>query len=372
MAGMCVSVNAATTCESLTSEKSCMSSSEGAEHCSWCSSAAAGKLCLKESDAKTLPSSVFACEYAPAYGAAATTCDSLTSEKKCMAGLEGSEHCSWCSSAAAGSLCMKESDAKTLPSSVFACEYVAAYGSAATTCESITTEKTCMASSEGSDHCSWCSSAAAGKLCLKESDAKTLPSSVFACEYAYSYKGLASSTCESFTSEKKCMAGLEGSEHCSWCSSAAAGSLCLKETDAKTLPSSVFACEYVAAYGAAASTCDSLTSEKSCMAGSESGEHCSWCSSAAAGKLCLKESDAKTLPTSVFECEYVKTFYTAATCDSYTSEKTCMSNSEGSDHCSWCSSAAAGKLCLKESDAKTLPVSVFECEYTKFNLRANM
>ncbi len=119
-------------------------------------------------------------------------------------------------------------------------------------------------------------------------------------------------------------------------------------------------------YVTAAATCDSYTSEKSCMAASEGSDHCSWCSSAAAGKLCLKESDAKTLPTSVFECKYVSAYSAAAaaaTCDSYTSEKSCMAASEGSDHCSWCSSAAAGKLCLKESDAKTLPTSVFECEY---------
>jgi hypothetical protein len=302
-----------------------------------------------------------------AHGAA--TCESYTSEKSCMAGTEASEHCSWCSSAAAGKLCMKESDAKTLPTSVFACKYVSAYSLEAATCDSLTSEKSCMSSSEGSDHCSWCSSAAAGKSCMKESDAKTLPSSVFSCEYANMY-GLKAATCESYTSEKSCMAGTEASEHCSWCSSAAAGKLCMKESDAKTLPTSVFACKYVSAYSLEAATCDSLTSEKSCMSSSEGSDHCSWCSSAAAGKSCMKESDAKTLPSSVFSCEYANTFLTAATCETYTSEKNCMASSEGSDHCSWCSSAAAGKLCMKESDAKTLPTSVFACEYAKNNLRA--
>jgi hypothetical protein len=52
-------------------------------------------------------------------------------------------------------------------------------------------EKTCLSSSEGSEHCSWCVSAATGKGCYKESDAKALPSSIFQCEYSASYAHLA-------------------------------------------------------------------------------------------------------------------------------------------------------------------------------------
>jgi hypothetical protein len=40
------------------------------------------------------------------------------------------------------------------------------------------------------------------------------------------------------------------------------------------------------------------------MSANESGESCAWCNSAAAGSICMKGSDATTLPSSVFECEY--------------------------------------------------------------------
>ena len=187
------SVSAAATCDSYTSEKSCMAASEASDHCSWCSSAAAGKLCLKESDAKTLPSSVFACEYVAAYSAKATAaaCDSYTSEKSCMAASEGSDHCSWCSSAAAGKLCLKESDAKTLPSSVFACEYVAAYSATPmlrasvkddAICFDYTDKNTCMVKTEGTQKCCWCTSAAVSSSCNNQVDAQSLPSSIFHCE----------------------------------------------------------------------------------------------------------------------------------------------------------------------------------------------
>jgi hypothetical protein len=192
---------------------------------------------------------------------------------------------------------------------------------------------------------------------------------VAAAGFASAY-GAESTTCDTYTKEDKCLAGSEGSEHCSWCSSGAVGKSCMKESDAKSLPTSVFSCTYVSAYGAEPATCDTYTKEDKCLAGSEGSEHCSWCSSGAVGKSCMKESDAKSLPTSVFSCEYAKTFLTSTTCDSYTNEKNCMVNSEGTEKCSWCSSAAAGKLCLKQSDAKTLPSSVFACEYSSSNLRA--
>ena len=56
-------------CESITDESKCMSSSEGGEACAWCSSGAVGTSCQKESEAKTLPSAVFECEYQTAYAA---------------------------------------------------------------------------------------------------------------------------------------------------------------------------------------------------------------------------------------------------------------------------------------------------------------
>jgi len=53
----------------------------------------------------------------------------------------------------------------------------------------------------------------------------------------------------------------------------------------------------------------------------------------------------------------------ASTCEAITDEKTCMTSSEGSEACAWCSSGAVGTSCQKESDAQQLPAAVFECEY---------
>ena len=61
----------------------------------------------------------------------------------------------------------------------------------ATTCAAITTESTCMASMDGGEACSWCSSGAVGSSCQKESEAKALPSSVFECEYQTAYAAYA-------------------------------------------------------------------------------------------------------------------------------------------------------------------------------------
>jgi len=50
--------------------------------------------------------------------------------------------------------------------------------------------------------------------------------------------------------------------------------------------------------------CDANKSEKDCMGGSEDKEACAWCTSAAVGDTCFKQSDAQGLPSSVFECEF--------------------------------------------------------------------
>ena len=51
------------TCEAITDEKTCMSSTEGDQACAWCTSGAVGASCQTTSDAQALPSSVFECEY---------------------------------------------------------------------------------------------------------------------------------------------------------------------------------------------------------------------------------------------------------------------------------------------------------------------
>lgn len=184
---------------------------------------------------------------------------------------------------------------------------------------------------------------------------------------------VATAACDSYTSEKSCLAGKDGSQKCSWCSSAAVGATCFSESDAKSLPSSVFTCEYQKV--ALRSTgCDSLTREDSCMTGSSNGEKCSWCKSAAVGGTCFVESDAKSLPSSVFDCEFQKVQYKATTCDGNTSKSSCLASKEGGVKCAWCSSAAVGSTCFVETDAKSLPSSVFTCEFQPAyyaNLRAN-
>jgi lipocalin len=58
---------------------------------------------------------------------------------------------------------------------------------AASTCEVITDQSTCMSSSQGDEKCSWCTSGAVGASCNTESDAKSLPASVFSCDYQQKY-----------------------------------------------------------------------------------------------------------------------------------------------------------------------------------------
>jgi len=54
----------------------------------------------------------------------------------------------------------------------------------------------------------------------------------------------------------------------------------------------------------------------------------------------------------------------AATCSLYGKNlEKCLSASENGVNCAFCSSAAAGTNCMPESDAKGLPTSVFQCEY---------
>jgi hypothetical protein len=117
-----------------------------------------------------------------------------------------------------------------------------------------------------------------------------------------------------------------------------------------------------------------LTREDSCMTGASNGEKCSWCKSAAVGGTCFVESDAKTLPSSVFDCEFQKVQYKASPCDSNKSKSSCLSSTESGVKCSWCSSAAVGSTCFLETDAKSLPSSVFTCDFQASyyaDLRAN-
>ena len=107
------------------------------------------------------------------------------------------------------------------------------------------------------------------------------------------------SECYDNTKESDCTSSFEGDEKCLW--SAAVSASCVKESDAATLPSSVFQCHGLKTKS---DGCDSFTSHDSCMTGTEDGETCAWCKSAAVSASCAKKSQAETLPSSVFQCEY--------------------------------------------------------------------
>lgn len=172
----------------------------------------------------------------------------------------------------------------------------------------------------------------------------------------------AATSCDQFTAESTCLANSINGVKCSWCNSAAVGATCFSETDAKSLPSSVFQCEFQK-LTLKATECDSIKSESTCLSSNSKGEKCSWCNSAAVGGTCFVESDAKSLPSSVFQCEFQKAVLKSTTCESLTSEKDCLKGKADGVNCAWCKSAAVGNTCFVETDAKALPSSVFTCEY---------
>ena len=110
-------------------------------------------------------------------------------------------------------------------------------------------------------------------------------------------------------------------------------------------------------------TCDAQKSEKSCMAFVEDGVSCSYCTAAATGTICLKETDAVTLPSSIFSCKYNSKLTASATCEGQTSKNACLATVQDGEKCAYCSSAAAGKGCYTESQSKDLPSSIFSCQY---------
>jgi hypothetical protein len=173
---------------------------------------------------------------------------------------------------------------------------------------------------------------------------------------------ISATTCDANKKESQCMSASSSNGKCSWCSSGAVGAACYEEADALSLPSSVFQCEFQKAV-LRESSCDGLK-ESACMKSSSGTEKCSWCNSAAVGGTCFVESDAKALPSSVFQCEYQKAMLRESSCDGL-KESACMKSSSGEEKCSWCNSAAVGGTCFVESDAKALPTSVFQCEYQK-------
>ncbi len=138
------------------------------------------------------------------------------------------------------------------------------------------------------------------------------------------------------------------------------------ETDAQGLPTSIFSCTYQSLQ-AKETTCDTVKSESTCLNTKVNGENCAWCQSGAVGNACYSQGDAKSLPSSIFTCKYgiVRTY---AGCENYSNKGTCLSG----DKCAWCSSAAAGANCFEDADAKSLPSSIFQCTYPTYYLRSSI
>jgi hypothetical protein len=156
---------------------------------------------------------------------------------------------------------------------------------------------------------------------------------------------------------------------CSWCSSGAVGSACYPETDAKSLPTSIFYCKYQSVYHAKPMSCDDYTSTDTCNAGEILGDRCVWCEgleSALAPSGCYSSVDASHLPTEFFTCSKP-----GINCDSQKSSDSCLSTttSEGIK-CAWCKSEYTGEVCYEETVAKPLPSYIFQCKFQQgFGLR---
>lgn len=113
-------------------------------------------------------------------------------------------------------------------------------------------------------------------------------------------------------------------------------------------------------YFLSSNSCEGIKDSSSCV----SSTSCEWCTSGAVGDSCMSTEDASALPSSVFTCSGPKVAAVqATTCENIKDESACMSSSEGSTTCSWCTSGAVGASCMLSSDASALPSSVFQCEF---------
>ncbi len=83
-----------------------------------------------------------------------------------------------------------------------------------------------------------------------------------------------------------------------------------------------------------AATCESYGKDtKKCLANSEDGVKCASCSSAAAGTNCMKETDAQGLPSSVFQCTYQSSSYSSGMNSTLTSDTVISCSPHDADAC---------------------------------------
>jgi len=243
-------------------------------------------------------------------------------------------------------------------------------------CANVQNESNCNAAysdDDGTQACAWCAPASFPNQgnCYTTTDAQTLDNTAYTCSYHWrGEKVTDSDSCANIQNESNCNAAYsddDGTQACAWCSPVGnpGQGTCYTTSDAEGLDTTQYSCSYHwrSENPLKTSACESVSSEKTCMTTTAGSEKCAWCNSAAVGGTCFLESDAKTLPSSVFQCEYQKAKLRATACDSITAEKTCLTESANGEKCAWCHSAAVGNTCFPESDAKTLPTSVFQCEY---------
>ena len=126
---------------------------------------------------------------------------------------------------------------------------------------------------------------------------------------------LANAQCKINQDEKACLLSSQSlfgvsTASCAWCPGSQSTSKCelaLKAKAKSLFNSELAACSYPEKTNylfSGATTCDAITSESTCMSSTQGGVKCSYCKSAAVGGTCLMETDAKGLPSSIFQVFY--------------------------------------------------------------------
>ncbi|CAK4327403.1 hypothetical protein Ae201684P_004764 [Aphanomyces euteiches] len=191
--------------------------------------------------------------------------------------------------------------------------------------------------------------------------------------------------CHGFSDKNACLSP-HGSISCVWCKSAAVPpSTCFEEDEASQLPAGVFECTRKET-PPANHNCHFYNTEASCLENKEGDEPCYWCKSAAVPSMCYNETEAKQLPSAVFQCDKKQTSLVFDEdildlgeigavvekikpmaslnhgCHFYNTKDSCLHNTEGGEPCYWCQSAAVPSTCYNETEAKQLPAAVFQCD----------
>ena len=265
--------------------------------CVWCACSAVPSGCFAVVDAAKLPSAIFKCdtkEEAPVVPEASPEAvekfdkyvnlfgAKTTDECKAAHGKEGECNadaaCVWCACSAVPSGCFAVDDAAKLPSAIFKCDtkeeapvvpeaspeailkfnsYIKV-GKDSEECKAAhAKEGECNTDPD----CVWCACSAVPSSCFSAADAARLPSAVFKCDtkeevpaprprhhrkrdgvvnnWAKLMRGEPLDDACEYSSADECNAH---ASDCSWCTSGAVKAACRTLAQAKSLPSSIFAC----------------------------------------------------------------------------------------------------------------------------------